>query len=362
LNLKRILNFFGSSPHTQGSCPLENESRFGSVHPRTNGENVTKAPRLKREGGSPPHTQGKRYRNIVSFLTNQFTPADAGRSERHAKALVHPRTNRENWALIGFLYGTGGSPLQVREKHCKPQNTERDRRFTPACAGKTLPSSFASIVKPGSPPHTQGKLHPLPRHARQNRFTPAGTCRENALAPGKDGHIFGSPPHTQGKPVIGNFWDDHDRFTPAHAGKTRIHDARETPRRFTPAHAGKTLENRVVTGIQVGSPPHTQGKYVFCPIPSDRARFTPASAGKTKRIVFGALVLSVHPRKQRENLALGLSRRSMVDSPPYTQGKLRLFDNESQFKTVHPRTRRENTATVELERFSSGSPPQARGN
>ena len=83
----------------------------------------------------------------------------------------------ENLYVHGFLALTDGSPPRVRGKHGKVIQGERDKRITPACAGKTIACVY--IV-------TSGTDHPR-------------VCGENPAKYLTAAQTAGSPPRVRGK-------------------------------------------------------------------------------------------------------------------------------------------------------------------
>ena len=92
--------------------------------------------------------------------------------------------------------------------------------------------------------------------------------------------IEGSPPHTRGRSVEFTSSWDYRRFTPAYAGK--ILQNRVKPRRFKvhPRIRGEDLEIHGADSAEMGSPPHTRGRFQQLAALSGGAGFTPAYAGK----------------------------------------------------------------------------------
>ena len=110
----------------------------------------------------------------------------------------HPRVCGENLPDFKFSGDVKGSPPRMRGKHLNQQFRQRNRRITPAYAGKTHSNSFASI-----------KRWDHPRVCGENlelRFIPCNSV--------------GSPPRMRGKLVVLPYRDSVNRITPAYAGKT----------------------------------------------------------------------------------------------------------------------------------------------
>ncbi len=110
----------------------------------------------------------------------------------------HPRRCGENAVRAFRIAELWGSPPQVRGKHSLPPRHRRLRRITPAGAGKTV-MSLADITS-------------LQDHPRR--------CGENVEDPNLSAHILGSPPQVRGKHNQFIIPTQHNRITPAGAGKT----------------------------------------------------------------------------------------------------------------------------------------------
>ena len=113
----------------------------GWDHPRRCGENYKQSLTRCRRLGSPPQVRGKLNSPEVRIADHRITPAGAGKT-RHpccAKRNVwdHPRRCGENQSPITARLYTTGSPPQVRGKPYPTMRTQKNRRITPAGAGKT---------------------------------------------------------------------------------------------------------------------------------------------------------------------------------------------------------------------------------
>ena len=130
----------------------------------------------------------------------------------------------------------------------------------PAFAGRASRCLLKSIV---------GKVHPR-------------ACGEDADIADDHAHLYGSPPRMRGRLdrrkgvllIVG--------FTPAHAGKTRITAPRSLPREVHPRACGEDAASPAVVAAIAGSPPQVRGRLAACVDLAARARFTPAHAGKTR--------------------------------------------------------------------------------
>ena len=171
-------------------------------HPRVCGENSAGLSSQTLSRGSPPRVRGKPYETIVLARDKRITPACAGKTFstglwRSAKE-DHPRVCGENPPpSVPCLHSTG-SPPRVRGKHRGTRQRRGRTRITPACAGKTYRSGVERIT---------GKDHPR-------------VCGENRAQLQGLRAAVGSPPRVRGKPYASGQIDSISRITPACAGKT----------------------------------------------------------------------------------------------------------------------------------------------
>ena len=187
----------------------------------------------------------------------------------------------------------------MRGKRDCPTCHNSGYRITPAHAGKTLNATcftsmtwdhpracgenvlvrFSHCNETGSPPRMRGKLYSTedkitvtritPAHAgKTHRFLTAATarrdhpraCGENAGTEAGYSAMIGSPPRMRGKQAGSYYTIIEDGITPAHAGKTALHNAYCDAAKDHPRACG---ENRCLTYTdcpQGGSPPRMRGK------------------------------------------------------------------------------------------------------
>ena len=112
---------------------------------------------------------------------------------------------------------------------------------------------------------------------------------------------LGSPPRMRGKPYAINLCPDRARITPADAGKTRRRSKGE--------------------GVYRGSPPRMRGKRGGGSGGLSVCGITPADAGKTLYYRFSTRRSRDHPRGCGENLICFSSFFGTAGSPPRMRGK-----------------------------------------
>ena len=113
----------------------------GGAHPRSRGENRSRARDLLGAGGSSPLTRGKQVSATFAANHRRLIPAHAGktgcRRSGHGRRRAHPRSRGENTGS-GFscVCRRGSSPL-TRGKRLGSGIEELADRLIPAHAGKT---------------------------------------------------------------------------------------------------------------------------------------------------------------------------------------------------------------------------------
>ena len=146
--------------------------------------------------------RGKLRIIILSERRNRITPACAGKTSDEDRTLSdrrdHPRVCGENDSskLESAVYE--GSPPRVRGKPYETIVLARDKRITPACAGKTIDACDACSA--------------IGDHPR--------VCGENSSVRNWRSQLQGSPPRVRGKLKGKIFFIAMCGITPACAGKT----------------------------------------------------------------------------------------------------------------------------------------------
>ena len=154
---------------------------------------------------------------------------------------------------------------------------------------------------------------------------------------------YGSPPHARGRPDSAAQWADQPRITPACAGKTSAPSSTRRSSRDHPRMRGEDQIPCIPLFDDEGSPPHARGRHQLTKVEAQKARITPACAGKTAGVTFGS--------------------RVTCGSPPHARGRP---ENDARRPaaggiTDHPRMRGEDTHAPTGMQPASGSPPHARG-
>ena len=177
-------------------------------------------------------------------------------------------------------------------------DTVRRHRFTPAHAGNTesLRSQWLLL-----------QVHPRSRGEYSACLT---SC-----------HAFiGSPPLTRGIQTGENFEYTSSRFTPAHAGNTRLFFLKSCLPEVHPRSRGEYNFLPASTAPLSGSPPLTRGipsEYIGFPCP---IRFTPAHAGNTWKHVFYAFQIQGSPPLTRGILRIETGRNTYIRFTPAHAG------------------------------------------
>ena len=150
-------------------------------HPRIRGTNLCQHSCATLPWGSPPHTRDKCIYQGGRHKGNRITPAYAGQIAfiyRYRPGVQdHPRIRGTNSFCYERVKKGGGSPPHTRDKFTLIGKSENNRRITPAYAGQMLCRSSTAILSRdhprirgtnssdtlssdfilGSPPHTRDK-------------------------------------------------------------------------------------------------------------------------------------------------------------------------------------------------------------
>ena len=147
--------------------------------------------------------RGKGAENNFNPMSNRITPAYAGKSLQfallHFGMWDHPRLCGEKGAIYENEIRVMGSPPPMRGKVSKPLDVIGTPGITPAYAGKSLQPETAIQIR---------RDHPR-------------LCGEKTAAGKFVKNMMGSPPPMRGKGLFQNDLEQHQRITPAYAGKSK---------------------------------------------------------------------------------------------------------------------------------------------
>ena len=231
------------TPADAGKTVLRRTNRRKAPdHPRRCGENTVPPVGSAMLPGSPPQVRGKHLDSSFTASRDGITPAGAGKTiPSQCTAGVaedHPRRCGENLFSSAIRFFSNGSPPQVRGKLQAAAGKAKERRITPAGAGKTLSRGGCG---------SDGRDHPR-------------RCGENACHSSSKSNFTGSPPQVRGKRAAALVRRAGAGITPAGAGKTA---AAVKKLALCQDHPRRCGENLRVFGLELfddGSPPQVRGK------------------------------------------------------------------------------------------------------
>ena len=170
-------------------------------HPRVCGEKSKEVAEYASKAGSPPRVRGKVEPFKGSMYQSRITPACAGKrtspAGRRTVSWDHPRVCGEKHRPLPDISVLSGSPPRVRGKAVVLCRIRHQLGITPACAGKSLPTS---TFAPSYWDH--------PR-----------VCGEKELPTYSRPFVLGSPPRVRGKETCKSSRVVSRGITPACAGK-----------------------------------------------------------------------------------------------------------------------------------------------
>ena len=245
------------------SLPEELEQALPKDHPRVCGEKACMQCTLQGHGGSPPRMRGKGRRNGRAFPGNGITPAYAGKSGHAINPNVcgqdHPRVCGEKSPFSLFRPPHLGSPPRMRGKVYSRTCSIVLDGITPAYAGKSYEAFFSFCRR---------RDHPR-------------VCGEKAAAAAPAHNQSGSPPRMRGKERQAWPASAAMGITPAYAGKRVVDVPFSTFCWDHPRVCGEKDSSFVKYAVCIGSPPRMRGKAKWELSARERARITPAYAGKS---------------------------------------------------------------------------------
>ena len=148
----------------------------------------------------------------------------------------------------------------------------------------------------------------------------------------------GSPPLTRGILIYVRDGIVFTRFTPAHAGNTKMAPCIRNSSRVHPRSRGEYAINNLEDVRFQGSPPLTRGILSQREKDLFNSRFTPAHAGNTACYRRACMSEEVHPRSRGEYSKSHIRWHQCQGSPPLTRGILitsRSAGSESRFTPAH---------------------------
>ena len=188
--------------HTGKTKILQRNTRAGSEHPRSHGENECGPVPSPLIPGTSPLTRGKRPRSRNGLPIHRNIPAHTGKTLTHTKwrklTPEHPRSHGENAGVIHMTGASDGTSPLTRGKRLAHSTLKTKQRNIPAHTGKTPPSK-------AQPRRTS-------EHPRSHGENNGQGCWRRP--PG------GTSPLTRGKPKGERAQAAYNRNIPAHTGKT----------------------------------------------------------------------------------------------------------------------------------------------
>ena len=182
---------------------MPGKRRRRRAHPRSRGENCSRANSASAFAGSSPLTRGKHSRRRGQLLDCGLIPAHAGKTSGRSTSgeliWAHTRSRGENCAAPQTRSPNSGSSPLTRGKQDGRPVCVAPHGLIPAHAGKTSRCVTSNML---------AAAHPRSRGENLVHF--AGDVRE-----------CGSSPLTRGKRISLSQTRCKKRLIPAHAGKTR---------------------------------------------------------------------------------------------------------------------------------------------
>ena len=187
----------------------------------------------------------------------------------------------------------------MRGKPALKTAATREKRITPADAGKTHPDSC------------------LPKLFQDH---PRG-CGENRATLMKQKSRLGSPPRMRGKLPNRPRGAADAGITPADAGKTYMFSRAYATNRDHPRGCGENVTACICARVLLGSPPRMRGKLRASCSAAVQLGITPADAGKTRTLRPSRPKSEDHPRGCGENPIRDRPQERPRGSPPRMRGK-----------------------------------------
>ncbi len=177
-----------------------------------------------------------------------------------------------------------------------------ERRITPACAGRSAPSSITA---------TGLKDHPR-------------VCGEKDERRPRTRQAVGSPPRVRGEVNTTMAFLLEFGITPACAGRSSPERTARRPRKDHPRVRGEKRRAHLGHRGRLGSPPRARGEVVLVLVKPPLNRITPACAGRSALALDNHKGDADHPRVRGEKRQALPSRHRQAGSPPRARGEVRL--------------------------------------
>ena len=258
-------------------------SRRATVHPRSRGEHDEDGIYHDQSTGSSPLARGTRRRQRRRRVRGRFIPARAGNTVlallSYSRFTVHPRSRGEHRGRSVLLYRCCGSSPLARGTRRRQVPRRLLRRFIPARAGNTGPSS--SRTEPRT-------VHPRSRGEHG---------KHSAIA----WRAYGSSPLARGTHPEDAIGLSPQRFIPARAGNTPAEWMPPKAPAVHPRSRGEHSPIGCASRPSDGSSPLARGTPPATVRARPRPRFIPARAGNTSGAAREPSISTVHPRSRGEH-------------------------------------------------------------
>ena len=328
-------------------------------HPRVCGEKCAARPRLQNIVGSPPRVRGEENMRTGYVEPDGITPACAGR--RVTLSFIvrilpdHPRVCGEKDPLVTVPGEDFGSPPRVRGEARGYADRRREKRITPACAGRSPRMRRSPHGSTDHPRVCGEKVTRTRRSRRFTRITPACAGRRTgAVLRGKASRdhprvcgekiyrlepfftVLGSPPRVRGEVTDLVLHAKCAGITPACAGRSRNSSGHHRAVRDHPRVCGEKYPSMMHSESGNGSPPRVRGEGASLGDVPRAKRITPACAGRRvadKRIM---RIPPDHPRVCGEKTTPTPNERECPGSPPRVRGEVRRNRKSSSSPRITP--------------------------
>ena len=182
----------------------------------------------------------------------------------------------------GEKRGPGAVKRSTKPCSGESQSEKHDEaRDSPRMRGK-LALPIGMSLQPWITPAHAGKTH-IHQDKIRGLWDHPRTCGENVSIHSQNLLHSGSPPRVRGKHYLLRSAYRLPRITPACAGKTGHGRAKSVRHADHPRACGENQAKRSKSKQKLGSPPRMRGKRTMRGLLSRLVRITPAHAGKTRR-------------------------------------------------------------------------------